>query len=71
LPKWIQQGVVEWNKGSVELENGCIVLAASTSSSSIRGKSCLTGDTRVCVEDGDDYYFVEIEKIINKDNSSI
>lgn len=39
LPKWLQQGVVEWNKGSVELENGSKVLAAATSSSNIRGKS--------------------------------
>jgi len=39
LPKWIQQGVIEWNKGSVVLENGSKVLAASTSSSNIRGKS--------------------------------
>ena len=39
LPKWIQQGVVEWNKGSVELENGSKVIAAATSSSNIRGKS--------------------------------
>lgn len=39
LPKWLQQGVVEWNKGSVELENGSKVIAAATSSSNIRGKS--------------------------------
>ena len=39
LPKWLQQGVVEWNKGSVQLENGSTVLAAATSSSNIRGKS--------------------------------
>lgn len=39
LPKWMQQGVVEWNKGSVELENGSKVIAAATSSSNIRGKS--------------------------------
>ena len=39
LPNWMQQGVVEWNKGSVELENGSKVLAAATSSSNIRGKS--------------------------------
>jgi len=70
LPSWLQQGIVTWNKGSMELENGCKVLAAASSSSSIRGKSCVTGDTRVCIEDGDDYYFVEIEKIINKANSS-
>jgi len=39
LPGWLQQGVVTWNKGSMELENGCKVLAAASSSSSIRGKS--------------------------------
>jgi phage terminase large subunit-like protein len=69
LPKWLQQGVVEWNKGSVEFENGCKILAGSTSSSSIRGKSCVTGDTKVCIEDGDDYYLVEIKKLINIDKS--
>jgi len=37
LPEWIQQGVVTWNKGNVELENGSKVIAASTSSSAIRG----------------------------------
>ena len=39
LPKWMQQGVMEWNKGSVEFENGCKIIAGSTSSSAIRGKS--------------------------------
>lgn len=39
LPKWLQQGVIEWNKGSVEFENGCKVIAGATSSSAIRGKS--------------------------------
>ncbi|QNH71374.1 terminase large subunit [Rhizobium phage P9VFCI] len=37
LPFWLQVGVVEWNKGSMELENGSKVFAASTSSDSIRG----------------------------------
>ena len=27
LPKWMQQGVIEWNKGSVEFENGCKIIA--------------------------------------------
>lgn len=39
LPKWLQQGVVEWNKGSVEFANGSTIIAASSSSSSIRGKN--------------------------------
>src|SRR5210317_1194065 len=39
LPKWLQQGVLNWNKGSLELENGSKILAAATSSSAIRGGS--------------------------------
>lgn len=39
LPLWLQQGITEWNKGSIELENGSRVLAAATSSSGIRGYS--------------------------------
>jgi len=39
LPKWMQQGVVIWNKGNIELENGSKVLASATSSSAIRGGS--------------------------------
>jgi hypothetical protein len=39
LPKWLQQGVIEWNKGSIQLENGSKVLASATSSSAVRGGS--------------------------------
>jgi hypothetical protein len=39
LPKWLQQGVREWNKGSYWLENGSKVFCAATSGSGIRGKS--------------------------------
>ena len=39
LPKWLQQGVVNWNKGNIELENKSTVVAAATSSSAIRGGS--------------------------------
>ena len=39
LPKWLQQGVVEWNKGNIVLENGSEILASATSSSAIRGTS--------------------------------
>ena len=39
LPYWMQQGIVEWNKGNIELENGSKILAGSTSSGSVRGGS--------------------------------
>ncbi len=37
LPNWLQQGVVEWNKGTVDLENNSKIFAAATSKTSIRG----------------------------------
>lgn len=58
LPKWLQQGVVEWNKGSVEFENGCKIIAAATSSSAIRGKSIslLYIDETAFVEGWDEFF---------------
>ena len=58
LPKWMQQGVMEWNKGSVEFENGCKIIAGSTSSSAIRGKSIsfLYIDETAFVENWDEFF---------------
>jgi len=39
LPLWLQQGIIEWNKGSIELENGSRIIASSTSASAVRGGS--------------------------------
>jgi hypothetical protein len=39
LPKWLQQGVKVWNAGSIKLENGSLIIASSTSSTAIRGRS--------------------------------
>ena len=39
LPTWLQMGVMNWNKGSLELENGSKILAASSSASAVRGGS--------------------------------
>jgi hypothetical protein len=58
LPDWLQQGVIEFNKGSAEFENGSKILAASTSSSAIRGKSVsfLYIDETAFVEHWDDFF---------------
>lgn len=58
LPEWMQQGVVEWNKGSIELENGCKVLAAATGSGTIRGKSValLYIDEAAFVENWEEFF---------------
>lgn len=39
IPLWMQQGILSWNKGSIELENGSKVIAASTASSAARGST--------------------------------
>ena len=58
LPKWLQQGVVEWNKGSFVLENNSRVLAAATSASAIRGYTInlLFIDEAAFIENWDEFF---------------
>lgn len=37
LPNWLQQGIMTWNKGSLELENGSKIFAYATSAAGVRG----------------------------------
>jgi hypothetical protein len=37
LPLWLQQGIIVWNKRSLELENGSKIAAFATSNSGVRG----------------------------------
>ena len=39
LPGFLQQGIKVWNRGDMQLENGSKIVAASTSSSAVRGGS--------------------------------
>lgn len=58
LPKWLQQGVVEWNKGSFVLENNSRVLATATSSDNIRGFSInlLFIDEAAFIDNWDEFF---------------
>ena len=58
LPKWLQQGIVEWNKGSFVLENNSRVIAAATSTDSIRGYSInmLFIDEAAFIENWDEFF---------------
>ena len=47
LPKWLKQGVMEWNKTSCTFENGSRLMCAATSPSAVRGFSCLSNDTKI------------------------
>ena len=39
IPKWLQQGIVEWNKLNITLENGSKIIVSATTASAIRGQS--------------------------------
>lgn len=39
LPDFLQPGIVEWNKGSIELENGCGIGAYSSDPDAVRGNA--------------------------------
>lgn len=58
VPHWMQQGIVEWNKGSIELENGSRVLAGATTKDSFRGFSIsvMFIDEAAHVENWDEFY---------------
>ena len=61
LPNWMKPNVEEWNKGSVKFDseaNGCSIVAAATSSASIRGETValLVIDEAAFVENWDDFY---------------
>ena len=72
LPKWLQQGVVTWNKTNIELENGSQIIAASTASSAIRGFSCVTGNTFITIcDDDENIYHTKINNLINKNSKLV
>jgi len=71
LPKWLQQGVLEWNKGSFLLENNSRVIAAATSASAIRGYSInlLFIDEAAFIENWDEF-FTSVYPTISSGNES-
>jgi len=57
LPEFLKLGVVEWNKKSIEFENGSKIYAATTTSSSIRGKTgSLYCDETAFIENFDEFW---------------
>jgi hypothetical protein len=71
LPKWLQQGVKEWNKGSFELENNSRVIAAATSASAIRGYTInlLFIDEAAHIDNWDEF-FTSVYPTISSGNDS-
>lgn len=58
LPKWLQQGIVNWSEGSIDLENLSRVIACSTASDAIRGYSInlLFIDEAAHIENWDEFF---------------
>lgn len=58
LPKWLQHGVEEWNKGTMFLENNSKVIASSTSGTSGRSYSynIILIDEAAHIDDWDEFF---------------
>lgn len=66
LPFFLQPGVKEYNKGSVEFGNESKVVASATSSDSIRGFTfnCVGGDTKITiVDDYERIFYIKISDV--------
>lgn len=55
IPLWLQKGVLEWQKSSIQLENKSKIEAGATTANSGRGGSynivCITGDAKITLKD--------------------
>lgn len=73
LPRWLQHGVVTWNKGSIEFENGSRAIAESTSSDSIRGYSIdlLFVDEAAFVEKWDEFWPSTFNTITSSETTKV
>lgn len=73
VPIWLQQGIIEWNKGSIEFENGSRIVAEATSSDSIRGYSIdfLFIDEAAFVENWDEFFVSTLNTIISTNTTKI
>lgn len=73
LPTWIQQGTVEWNKGSFVLENGSKVRATATGPRSIAGFTVnfLFIDEAAHIENWEEFYAASSETISAGKNTKI
>lgn len=68
-PFYLQPGTKVLNKGSISFSNGSRILARATSSTSIRGASCVTGNTKICIKDEDNkIYYIKIDAYLRKLN---
>jgi hypothetical protein len=61
LPKWLQQGIIQWNRGNIELENKSKIYAYATSASGVRGGSfnCVVLDEFAFVQNNMAYEFFQ------------
>ncbi len=72
LPTWLQSGIVEWNKGNIELENGSKIGAFATSADGLRSGSfdCVTGDTKLTIKKDNKEKTVTIKELFDSANAN-
>lgn len=72
LPSWMQHGIKKWNEGSIQLENGSKAFTGATSKAGLRGKSCVSGDTKICVmDDKENISYEKISSLVGCSNLKV
>lgn len=73
IPVWLQQGVIEWNKTSIELENKSRIITGACTKSSIRGKTIqfMLIDETAFVENWDEFFTSTFNTMANSKKSKI
>lgn len=73
LPKWLQQGVVEWNKTSCEFENHCRILSGACTKKTFRGFTIhlMFIDEVAFVENWDDFFTSTFNTMSNSKKNKI
>ena len=65
LPWWLKSGVKEYNKNSIEFENGTRVETAGTTEDTFRGRSCVPGYTQVIISNDKCIHNISINDAID------
>jgi len=72
LPAHLKGSILKWNERTVEFGNKSKIIAAASSSSNIRGKTCVSGDTIITVRNKNTRIIenISISELTNRINTT-
>ena len=71
LPFWLQPGCKTLNKSRVDFDNNTSIFAEATSSGALRGRSCVSGDTKIVVCRDGEIWHESIANLLDREQSEL